>query len=313
MGELLAGIGIVVLGLVLLSHEVHALGLFMLAFGAFFAWRGYRRFRVTLASTDQFRSAVDHSEEVWTRASRGEGPDQIAQAFEAQYGIAPKQTLGYIAFQGLRILGRGQNAEDTQDLLGWFTHHRAESLPAPDEVLADLDPRRNIYAVANEVVRHPAAGATGKPLKGSLVATRTHLYFLPLEHAESFVEGAAKEAAINALPEILGVVSLTSTMVDAVQAELQAWNAPKIVGELQHRLAVPGGIAVSWRKMVGVRKDAVQGTAADKVFLALGYGDPDAPAELRLSRGKGFDEAWVDDWIDVVRGAAILEGRLLAV
>jgi hypothetical protein len=309
MKDLLFGLAVVVAGAILTGAGHAPLGIPLVLFGAIFTFRGLRLAKWASVAKRQLNQVADRGDEVLTRLRAGESPDQIAETFEAQYQIIPVQTLKSLGMYALRILGRGQDEENTQTLLQYFTVHRAEPLPEPAFLLEHLDPARNLLGSETEVFSHPAPGEAGKPVRGGVAATRTHLFFFPNPDQSSLGKHTAGEFLAGAAPPLLGIISTIKSLGNAVDAELKDWDNPEMIRELKARLALPGGFAVPWREMVGVRKEVAAGRLADKVWLVLGHGDPEAPEMVRLARGT--DEAWVDDWIDNVRLAAVLEGRLL--
>lgn len=309
MKDLLFGLAVMVVGVILTGAGHAPLGVPFALFGAIFTWRGLRLAKGESIAKQQLSQVADRGDEILTRLRANESPDQIAESFEVKYQIARVHTLRSMGVYALSILGRGQDEEDTQTLLQYFTVHRAEPLPELGFVLEHLDPARNLFGSQNEIFSHPAPGEKGKPVRGGAVAARTHLFFFPHPDQSSLAKEAAGGFLGGAAPPVLGFISTVKSLGNAVDAELIAWNSPELVRELKARLALPGGFVVPWREMVAVRKEVATGRLADKVWLVLGHGDPAAPEMVRLARGT--DEAWVDDWIDNVRLAAVLEGRLL--
>jgi hypothetical protein len=312
MGMILA-VAQALLGLALLTNTRHLeLGITNLVLGLLFIWLGIRSRRRVASKDREFSSAVAHLDEINQRMQRGETPDQIAEALDAGFGVPPIRTLHLIAMDRLREMGHGRDEQQTALSLNWTASGREETLPPVDAVLDRLDARKNVHGGAGDVALHPPPGTPGTLVKGGLVATRTHLFFLPLLHNESIGDWAAKEAAVSRLPGIFGIANLAEDVTKAVQAELTVGFPPARIAEYKASLARPGGFAVAWREFVGVRKEHLEGRGPPRSFLLIGYGDDASPTERWLTQGRGFDEGWVDDWIDAVRLACLLEGKLLA-
>ena len=309
MGSLVGGVLVVIAGLVIWSRDAHEWAISTLAFGGYFLFKGIRERRRDQVASRQAAVADDHVPEINERMGRGETPDQIAEAFETQFKIPPVITLQVLATDRVRLMGRGQDAELVAAAMAWIGSGRPETPPPPLEVLAGLNPRRNAFGASGEVQLVPGEGEPGKPVKGGLVATRTHLFFLPLLHPESFAGGAAKEFAMNFFPPI-GLVTLAGELAEGVHSDLTGIT-PKAIAELTERFERPGSFAVPWREIQSVGKETVEGLGPPRVQLAIAHGDPAAPTERRFSKGFGQDEAWVDDWVDWIRMMGVLDGVLL--
>lgn len=259
MKSALFGIALTMFGLVMLSRGHSGLGPFTLAFGVFFSWSGIRSHQRSRAADREYPALERHQAEINEALERGDNPDQIAQAFEAKYQVAPVKTLQAVAAHYLFLIGRGRDDQQTRSGLNRAAGGKQETLPAVDQVLNGLYPRRNIHARCENVRLHPAAGEPGKPVIGGFLATRTHLCFLASTEQQSFAGGAAKEFITNFLHPIIGLVGLARDLGDSVREELSSAMKPEDIAEVKQRLSLTGSFAVPWRERLGVLKEHVDG------------------------------------------------------
>jgi hypothetical protein len=236
---------------------------------------------------------------------RGETPNQIAEAFDRQYKIPPILTIGYIAQERLRLIGRVRDTPEAQAVLAWLASDRQEALPSARELIGSLDERRNVFGGVGDV--HSLMGASDHP--GALLATRAHLYFFAESHHESFVQETFKETWLQAFPQ-LHLLHMGTGLAQGVRAELTTVSSPALRKELEERFDLPDSFAIPWRDVTSLGKQPV-GSHPPAIEMVIRHGEGSDEKERRFSFGTGFNEEAVDNMIDVARAACALEGRLL--
>jgi len=275
-----------------------------LGFGAFFTFQGIVQMRRQGRGAREYRAIQAHLEEASDRMHRGETPEQIALALEREYHIAPIQSLVYFAQDRLRVIGRDRDSNDARAGAAWLASDRVETLPPAKDYLKQLDPRHNLFGVAGEV--YSQAGTSGT---GALLATRCYLYFVAAVHHESFGEATFTETVLHAIP-LAHTLMLGKDLAFGVKAELTMVGSPALARELEQRFELPASFAVPWRELTHVGKQSA-GDRLPETVLVLRHGPEPTQSERRLRFGKGLNEAVVDNWIDAIRIACALEGRLL--
>ena len=304
MGTLWLGVGALTLGLILvLGDWWEEFGVFNLGFGLLFLFQGFRQRARSARFDRQFLTFAKHADEASARMHRGESPQQIADAFEQQFQIPPVISLYYMANDRLNYIGRGREFLDTLAVKAWLSLD-ARELADPEELIAGFAGPRNLFATLGKV------SIVGSETQGALVAARTHLFFFHNPNPEKFGREVLKDMAVNALPPVVGYAQLLRDLFQGVRGEVRSYDAA-LVKELTQRFALPASFAIPWRRVQQIGKLPLHGSNPPEVHLLIKHGEEAAPTELRLRLGSGLNEATVDVWVDIVRVACVLEGKLL--
>lgn len=313
MWTLILGIANLILSLPLAVHEHEEGALFCFAWGVYFTFAGLRGFRRSHRDNQQYALALQHAEAATELLQHGNAPDEIAAEFDRRYKIAPAITLEFLASDRLRVIGRDFKSDSTGMWLSWLSSGRREPIPPPLQSIEKLNRRRDLFNLSDGVRFYALEGWRSIPAHGWLVALRDYLLFLPYEEWESVGHGTVKEFIMNFFPSSVGLSSLAREIAEGFQTEMKLEVSEKLVEEFLKRSDLRNSFAVPWRDVVRVWKEPVTGWGPPRTYLMVAHGNETQPTIRKLSLGRGYREAWVDNWIETARIICALEGVLIVV
>ena len=260
--------------------------------------RGHQRY------AEQERRIGSLAGDIEARIARGEPPDGIARAFEG-LGLAPIVLLQALARHVLQGLGHGARRDLVATSLTWLASSSAPVVPIDVDLLG-LDPQTTLHAMTAGVTRF-ADDESGTVWHGTAIASRQHFIFITDPHHESLTTAFVKGFAGGWLPEAVSLPNLGRELWQSTRTALESDLSPKRIADFVAHVSLAGSLGIPWRDVVEVAKL----TAPDddkKVELVITTA-PNVRHRFRL--GTGLKEQFVEDWVDVTRTAAALEGVFL--
>lgn len=309
MFEIIAGVVLLMAGLGLFASEHHEVGLILAPTGGLLLFRGVRRARRSASVSRDLSGLANLTGEINRRLSLGETPDQIAAAFDSSHRIAPVLTLRIIAADRLALIGRLDQEIDMISVIAWASSGRPAEPLTPREAIASLNRRTTLFGAAPEV---RLDGDSATPVRGTLIAARSHLLFLVDPHYQSQLSAFIQGAIPLPIPKLLEIVKMGGEISEAIETETREDITPEAIADLEHRLGLPGSFAIPWRQMQDVYKEGVEGRGPPRVELVVNHGAETGESEtVRLMAGNGLNEVWVDDWVELIKVVGLLDGALL--
>ena len=303
--SLAAGALLIFLSIWLFSNEHHEIALGALALGVVLALHGGRRFVKEGYAQRDHEILVAHSSEMLARLDRGETLDQIADAFERNYQVAPSRTLWAVATGLFARMTQTNDPAIAEDLFALLSRSREENPAAPRDLITKFDARRNLFGVSRDVQIHSPVLANGM-----LFAARNYLYFFAIEAEDS--EKEAIISRLSAMVPALHNIHLAETFLkDAAGAFTNIDDSRELKG-LVTAFDSPGSFAVPWRDITWVGKRRAAGPIR-MPGLVLQYTKGGVAVEQRFGLDLLSNPKIVDEWIDLVRVACALDGKLLPV
>jgi len=291
-------------GVSLVSAGHLEIGLALIVFGGLSLIALGQRLRGHQDYARQQRLVATLGDDVDARIARREPPDQMAAAF-ATRGVVPIVLLQLLARHVLQELGHGADREQVGTAITWLASSRG--LPPPPELdLAELDTRRTLHAMTAGVTRF-GDDSSGAVWHGALIATRWHLIFVTDPNYESLTTAFVKGFAFGWLPPSISLSKLGHETALLTRETVADQLGPTRIAEFVEWFGKAGSVAIEWRGVAEVEKSTASNdhTRVDLVITT------ETPACHRFRLGTGLNESFVEDWIDLTREAAALQGVFL--
>jgi hypothetical protein len=303
MNTLFAGVAFAVIGFLLLIYGHTEKAVIALLVGGGFILQALRNAALVKKSVQEKQSLFDHKAEVAERMARGERPNEIAEALEHEHGIAPTYTLAFLAHAMLAQIATERDPNEVQARLAWLSSDRDDHPPPPRDLIKRFEARRNLLAFTGGV---KAGGAS--QAEGALLASRSYLYFFAAED-ESVSEEILNSPFVQAIPGA-HYAHAGLTVATDLSESFTALDAADSLKKLEKLFDSPDSFAMPWRDVLSVAKQPPRNRFYNAALIVR-HGDPATPTEHRFYFSTGPTEVMVDYWIEAVRQACALDGRLL--